>query len=132
MWADQVDNAVYRFNRSLNVSKENLNYQQHHETWCSFDFGISDPTSIIWYQILPTPDNRRGYFINIIDEYENTNKGVEHYVQVINSKPYVNVHYFGDPSGTARNATLESWSGKFREYGIKIKTTTGYTLSVLL
>ena len=70
-----------------NISPEFYEYQQHHETWCSFDFGISDPTSIIWYQILQVPktvENTRGIIINIIDEYKTNNQPVSHYVDVIN------------------------------------------------
>lgn len=47
----------------------------------SFDIGVRDSTCIIFFQVV-------GQTIRIIDCYENSKEGLEHYVKVINSKPY--------------------------------------------
>lgn len=55
--------------------------------YTSWDIGVRDATSIIFYQIV-------GQVIRIIDTYENTNTGLEHYVQLISSKPYQYAKHF--------------------------------------
>lgn len=49
-----------------------------HTAW---DIGVRDSTTIIFFQQI-------GQTIRIIDCYENSKEGLEHYVSVINSKPY--------------------------------------------
>lgn len=51
---------------------------QVHTAW---DLGVRDATSIIFFQII-------GQTIRVIDCYENSKEGLEHYVKLINSKPY--------------------------------------------
>lgn len=50
---------------------------------CAWDLGFSDATSIIFFQL---PRNSNSIFI--IDYYENSKMGLEHYVKIIQSKPY--------------------------------------------
>lgn len=49
-----------------------------HTAW---DLGVRDATSIIFFQCI-------GQTVRIIDCYENSKEGLEHYVNVIKSKPY--------------------------------------------
>lgn len=49
-----------------------------HTAW---DIGVRDSTSIIFFQTV-------GQTIRIIDYYEKNKEGLEHYVHLINSKPY--------------------------------------------
>lgn len=46
-----------------------------------FDIGVRDSTSIIFFQVA-------GPTVRIIDFYEKSKEGLEHYVQVIKNKPY--------------------------------------------
>lgn len=46
-----------------------------------WDLGVRDSTAIIFYQVV-------GQTIRIIDCYENSKEGLEHYVKVLESKPY--------------------------------------------
>jgi hypothetical protein len=65
----------------------------------SFDFGVNDPTAIIWIQ-------RLGGEFRVIDYYEASDGDVGHFVQVINSKPYKQPDLVtGDPAGKARSMT---------------------------
>lgn len=50
-----------------------------HTAW---DIGVRDQTSIIFFQVI-------GQSIRIIDSYENSKEGLEHYARIIQSKPYV-------------------------------------------
>jgi phage terminase large subunit len=52
---------------------------QVHTAW---DIGMRDSTSIIFFQII-------GQTVRIIDCYENSTKGLEHYAEIIKSKPYL-------------------------------------------
>lgn len=48
----------------------------------SWDIGVRDATSIIFFQCI-------GATVRIIDCYENSKVGLEHYIKVVNSKPYL-------------------------------------------
>lgn len=50
-----------------------------HTAW---DIGVSDSTAIIFFQTI-------GQTIRIIDCYENSKEGLEHYAEVLQNKPYV-------------------------------------------
>jgi len=53
----------------------------------AWDLGISDDTSIIFFQVI-------GNEIHIIETYSNHGESLEHYAQVIHSKPYIyETHY---------------------------------------
>jgi len=47
----------------------------------SWDLGVRDATSIIFFQII-------GQTVRIIDCYENSKHGLEHYIKILDSKPY--------------------------------------------
>lgn len=49
-----------------------------HTAW---DLGVRDSTCIIFFQVI-------GQTVRLIDCYENSKQGLEHYVKVIESKPY--------------------------------------------
>lgn len=51
-----------------------------------FDLGVRDSTVIIFYQVI-------GMTVRIIDCYENSKQGLEHYVKVLESKPYSYAKY---------------------------------------
>ena len=56
-----------------------------HTAW---DLGMRDSTTIIFFQTI-------GQTVRIIDCYENSKEGLEHYVQVLQSKPYVYGKHIG-------------------------------------
>lgn len=96
-----------------------------HKVETAWDIGVRDQTSIIFFQ-------RIGQTINVIDCYEKSKEGLEHYVKVLESKPYsygrhwaphdIAVREFG--SGLTR---LE----KARQLGLKFETRDGGTSSGL-
>lgn len=49
-----------------------------HTAW---DLGVADSTCIIWFQII-------GQTVRIIDCYEKNKEGLEHYIKIIEAKPY--------------------------------------------
>lgn len=86
----------------------------------SIDFGVNDPTAIIWIQ-------RNGGEFRVIDYYETANGDIGHFVQVIRSKPYKAPELVtGDPAGNARSITTNtSPIDEYRKHGIFIRTKNG-------
>lgn len=73
-------------------------YDPRLDTYSSWDFGIGDATAIGIYQIA------RGMKLEprLIDYYENSNQGLEHYLDWLKNKPYRLKMSYGDPSGNNR------------------------------
>jgi hypothetical protein len=85
----------------------------------AWDIGVRDSTSIIFYQIA-------GMTIRIIDYYETSKQGLEHYVNVVNSKPYT----YGKHFGPHDLAVTEWGSGisrieKAKDLGLKFEVQEG-------
>ena len=59
----------------------NVPYQTVGEVYTAWDLGMDDYTAIWFAQMV-------GGEIHLIDYYENQGEGLEHYVQVVKSKPY--------------------------------------------
>lgn len=65
----------------------------------SWDFGVNDPTSMVWIQ-------PNGSEVRVVDYYEASDPAIEHFVQVLHAKPYKTVElHTGDPAGNARELT---------------------------
>ena len=97
-----------------------MEYDPELELHVSFDFGVKDPTAILWIQKI-------GSEYRVIDYYEQSNASVEHFVHILNSKPYKKpTLYTGDPAGRARNnVTNTSVITEYGRNGIHIKTIPG-------
>jgi hypothetical protein len=52
-----------------------------HKVHTAWDIGVRDSTSIIFFQTIGTT-------VRIIDSYENSKQGLEHYVSILEEKPY--------------------------------------------
>ncbi len=108
-----------------NLDKQfiDIEYDPNLQLHISMDFGVNDPTSLIWIQ-------PNGAETRVIDYYEASDANIEHFVSVINSKPYKKPDLFtGDPAGKARTLTtgtspIEILSNK----GIYVKTKDGVTI----
>lgn len=89
----------------------------------TFDWGVNDPTSIIWIQ--PYKSETR-----IIDYYEASNASIEHFISVIRSKSYKEPElYTGDPAGKQRTLTTgTSVIDILSQKGIYVRTKDGVTI----
>jgi hypothetical protein len=87
-----------------------------HLTW---DFGVNDPTSIIWLQ-------PRGNELRVVDYYEANDANIEHFVSVIRSKSYkIPTFETGDIAGNARDLTSgKSPIEELRRMGHYIRTSS--------
>lgn len=88
--------VVYKEFSEENQVKE-FDYDPALPLHIAWDFGVNDPTAMVWIQ-------PHGSDIRVVDYYEAGDTSIEHFVQVINSKPYgaVSMHV-GDIAGRARN-----------------------------
>ena len=91
-------------------------YEQGFKVNTAWDLGVRDSTCIIFFQIIGTT-------IRIIDYYEKNKEGLEHYVKVLNNKPYV----YGKHFAPHDIAVTEFGSGisrleKARQLGIKFES----------
>jgi hypothetical protein len=90
----------------------------------TMDFGVNDPTVLVWLQPSPTE-------VRVLDYYEATDVSMDHYVQVIRSKPYkVPDFVTGDAAGNSRSLTtgtspIEILASK----GIYVKTMDGLRIN---
>ena len=95
-----------------------------------WDFGVGNPTFILWFQERPVPGQPYPE-IRIIDELEASGQTPPFFAQACNDKPFftrnqhgrkipVDVIDYGDPAGKQRELNLKSWVSWLGEYGIKI------------
>lgn len=97
-----------------------LTYDPNLPLHITMDYGVNDPTALVWIQ--PSGAETR-----IIDYYEAADASIEHFISVINSKPYKQADlYTGDPAGKARSlqtgtSTIEILASK----GINVRTKDG-------
>ena len=90
-----------------------------HTAW---DIGVRDSTCIIWFQTI-------GQSTRIIDFYENSKQGLEHYANVLFEKPYT----YGQHIAPHDIAVKEWGSGmtrieKAKQLGIKFRTAPQLTI----
>ena len=90
-----------------------------HTAW---DLGVADSTTIIWFQ-------RIGQTIRIIDCYENSKEGLEHYINVVSSKPYLYSKHFAPHDIRAREFTTgQTRLDKARQLGIRFLVAPSRTI----
>jgi phage terminase large subunit len=82
----------------------------------SWDLGVDDSMSIWFYQII-------GRQIHVIDYYENSGYGLEHYAKILKSKPYVYGNHYMPHDAAAREMTSSEIAMSRKEvaesFGIK-------------
>lgn len=90
-----------------------------HTAW---DIGVRDQTSIIFFQVI-------GQTVRIIDCYEKNKEGLEHYVKVIESKPYSYAkHICPHDMGVMEFGSGITRMEKARQLGIKFTMANDVTI----
>lgn len=110
--------VVYKeFNEDVQV--KDFDYDPALPLHCAWDFGVNDPTAIIWLQ-------PHGTELRVVDYYEASDAAIEHFVQVINAKPYGRVSmHVGDIAGKSRNlVTGKSVIDELVKHGIIVRTNS--------
>jgi len=88
-------------------------WEPYHKVSTSWDLGVKDPTCIIFFQVI-------GQIVRIIDYYEASDHGMDHFANVVLNKPYSYGYHFPPHDIMAR----ESGRGltkkeMYKELGIK-------------
>jgi hypothetical protein len=104
----------------------NVPFESAFKVHTSWDIGFSDSTAIIFYQSI-------GQVVHIIDCYENSKVGLEHYVKIIEQKGHEHGYIYGKHFAPhdIRNA---SWSSgvtridKARQLGINFSITPSVSI----
>jgi len=107
--------------------------------YCGWDFGIGNPTAVLWFQERPVPEQPFPE-IRIIDELEANEKTPPFYAEAMRNKPYFvtdeygtkkkkeAIHY-GDPAGKQREINMRSWISWLGDLGIHIRVKYGVRIS---
>jgi hypothetical protein len=108
--------VVYKEFDELAQMKD-FNYDSNLPLHVAWDFGINDPTAMIWFQ--PYKNELR-----VIDYYEAKDVNIAHFVQVLKSKPYAEVSmHVGDVAGRSRNlVTGTSAIDELEKLGVYVRT----------
>lgn len=106
-FGDQMNEAV-RDGRINN----NVRHDSAYPVITGWDLGMNDTMCIVFAQVI-------GNTINIIDSYENNGKGLEHYIQYVNSKPYTYSYHFGPHDLKVRELGAGSRLEYARRLGLK-------------
>ncbi len=62
-------------------------WEPYHKVSTSWDLGVADPTCIIFFQVI-------GEIVRVIDYYEQSDRGMDHFARVIAEKGYVYGKHF--------------------------------------
>lgn len=94
-------------------------YDPNLELHLSWDFGVNDPTSIIFFQ-------PKGSELRVVDYYESANANIEHFVEYLRSKPYhLPTFEAGDIAGRGRDLTSgKSPIDELKKYGHNVRTSS--------
>jgi len=105
--------VYYSFSRENNLVETPFDAKKiTGEVWYGWDFGVSDDTAIMAFEIVPVPRDqkyKRGYKINIVWECVANEKPVDWYKAQVRKNLLPRGKHACDPSGAARNASLKSW-----------------------
>jgi hypothetical protein len=121
------------FNYGKHVAPFRLIYDPTLPFYTAWDFGIGDPTAILFLQ---TDEEQN---IRVIDEYEDSGKDSSFYAekvqQIVVSWGFsieqarniiINSQHYGDPAGFSRGPRLESWIGDLNQrLGISMQAKRG-------
>lgn len=93
-------------------------WEASHKVHTAWDLGMRDSTVIIFFQII-------GQTVRIIDCYEKNKEGLEHYIKVLESKPYsYGKHFAPHDIGVSELGTGMSRLEKARQLGLNFEYKT--------
>ena len=92
----------------------NVPYEPRSNVDTYWDIGFGDSTAIVFGQSV-------GAEFRIIDYYENSGEGLEHYVKYLNTKPYLyGNHYLPHDAGSGNMQTGMTLEKAARDMGLKV------------
>lgn len=92
-------------------------YTKDLPVYTAWDIGFKDDTAIVFYQLF-------GKEVRIVDAYSNSGETIEHYISVINSKPYkYHTHYLPHDSVINSLQTGRSTYSVFKQYNLPVSVS---------
>ena len=127
--------SMFDFNTQVGDYKFNPDFPLYR----AWDFGIGNPTFVLWIQERPIPGQQFPE-IAIIDELEASGQMPPYFAKEVLNKPYTTtnsmgrkVHVdcvdYGDPAGKQRELNLKSWISWLGEFGINIRVKHGLRIA---
>ena len=80
--------SKYVNNMELNHQIGLVDWEPNYPVFSAWDIGMADSTAILMFQVIDRQ-------VNIIDMYQNSDVGMEHYINVLQAKPYTWSKHFG-------------------------------------
>jgi hypothetical protein len=88
-------------------------WEPYHKVHTAWDLGIKDPTCIIFFQVI-------GELIRIIDYYQESDRGMDHFAKVLVNKGYVYGYHFPPHDIMARESSRGLTKREmYKELGVK-------------
>lgn len=107
--------AKYLNEMELNEQIGLFPWERGKPTYTSWDIGVRDNGCIIFFQVT------HNGAINIIDSYQNANVGIDHYIDIVNSKPYQYGGHLWPHDGKQREKyTAESLKDLAAQAGLEV------------
>lgn len=92
-----------------------VTWEPYHKVHTSWDLGITDPTCIIFFQVI-------GEIVRIIDYYEKSDSSIDHFARIVLEKPYIYGFHFPPHDIMARESARGLTKKEmYYELGIKFK-----------
>ena len=115
VWEDSEENRVYEVNEATFVRRAFLE-EEGSEVWTSWDFGIDNPTAILFLQVVKVGKaKKRGeekgevdIEIRFIDEWQGRGKTAGYCKEMVLEKGYSFSGHAADPAGKARSGAVYS------------------------
>lgn len=124
-WVAAIEGAVYGDAIEKLESRKQISrvpYDPMYKVSTAWDIGLSDSTSIIFYQQV-------GKAIHVIDYYENRNEALPHYIGVLEKKDYIYENHYGPHDLEQREFTSNKSRREIAyELGVRFKIVPKLTI----
>ncbi len=123
------ESPVYYNFFDKNETERDIVYDRTCEHWVGWDFGVANPTAMVYFQLRKTPGTKSGYIIEILKEHQNNRKVVKHYADFHKkAEGWRDYRHAGDPSARASGVNLVTWAGELLKDDIFLITPKKYEI----
>ncbi len=116
--------SKYLNNMELNNQIGHVDWEPSFPVHTAWDIGMRDSTSILMFQVIARQ-------VNIIDMYQNSDVGLEHYINVLQAKPYTWGKHFGPHDLGVRDFTAGGLTRIEKASQLGFKFTLAPNMSII-
>lgn len=125
VYDDFVSFSSSEYNWAHCQSDDYFDYDPNYDVYVGIDFGMRDPTSVVFAQIRPAPRHFTQWgkeCLIIFDEIEKTDWIVDRWAEYLKGLPYRYREIVGDyRSGNQRDATGQTWIKYLAAHGLQVQ-----------